>query len=235
MNQTPQMPLDLQFRPALGRADFRVATSNEEAARFIDLWPQWDSRSIGLVGPERCGKSHLAAVWQLRANASLIHASELNESCLPELLRNGAIILEGLDTPGTFDETTLLHLLNLANEEQSFFLATMRKPPASHNYTLPDLRSRLRAMPLVALHSPDDILLEWVLEKLLADRHIRTEDGLIPYLSKRMERSWKAAERMVKMLDYASLSGRRRVGVALARELLQQGDMGKEEKGKNML
>ena len=235
MNQTPQMPLDLQFRPALERDDFRVTVSNEDAAKFIDLWPQWDNKIVGLVGPERCGKSHLAAVWQLRSGAILIHANKLSESRLPELLRNGAIVLEGLDALEAHAETALFHLLNLVNEEQSFLLTTMREPPANHDYVLPDLRSRLRAMPLVALHSPDDVLLGWVLEKLLADRRIRAEDGLIPYLSKRMERSWKAAEKMVEMLDYASLSGRRRVGVALARELLQQGNTGKEEREKNTL
>ena len=229
MKQASQMPLDLRFRPALGREDFRVTTSNENAAKFIDLWPHWENRIVGLVGPERCGKSHIANVWQLRANAILVHAKELNELHLPKLLCNGAVILEGLDTLEAHAEIPLFHLLNLVSEEQAFLLTTMRKPPATCNYTLPDLRSRLRAMPLVALHSPDDILLEWVLEKLFTDRRIRAEDGLASYLSKRMERSWKAVERMVEKLDYASLSGRRRVGVPLARELLRQNDTAVKE------
>ena len=219
-SDAPQLALDLRFRPALGRGDFRVTPSNAEAAEYIDQWPRWSGRSAVLVGPERCGKSHLAAVWRLRSDAILLHASELEERRLPELLSSGAMVLEGVDTLPKHSETALFHLLNLVGEERAWLLMTARTPPASWDFTLPDLLSRMRATPMVALHSPDDVLLQWVLEKLLADRHIRAEEGLVPYLLKRMERSWKAAERMVEMLDYASLSGKRRVGVALARELL---------------
>ena len=222
MSQTSQLALELRFRPALERGDFRVTSSNAEAAAFIDQWPRWPGRSAGLVGPERCGKSHLAAVWRLRSNATLVDAAELKENRLPEILSRGAVVLEGVDQMPREVETCLFHLLNLVVEERAWLLMTMRQGADAWKHTLPDLRSRLRAMPMVALHPPDDVLLQWVLEKLLADRHIRAEEGLIPYLAVRMERSWKAAEAMVETLDYASLSGRRRVGVALARELLQR-------------
>ena len=220
--QAAQLPLKLHFRPALERGDFRVASSNAEAAAFIDRWPDWPSRSVGLVGPERCGKSHLAAVWRLRSNATLLEAAELQENRLPQLLSGGAVVLEGLERMPQEAEICLFHLLNLVVEQRAWLLLTMRQGADVWEHAMPDLRSRLRAMPMVALHPPDDVLLQWVLEKLLADRHIRAEEGLIPYLAVRMERSWKAAEAMVETLDYASLCGRRRVGVALARELLQQ-------------
>ena len=230
MIRPSQLALELRFRPALGRDDFRVTPSNAEAAAFIDRWPRWPDRSVALVGPERCGKSHLAAVWRLRSNAALLQAGKLEEERLPELLSRGAVVLEGVDRLPREAETCLFHLLNLVAEERAWLLMTMRRGADSWSHALPDLRSRLRAAPVVALHPPDDVLLAWVLEKLLADRHIRAEEGLIPYLAKRMERSWKAAESMVEMLDYASLSGRRRVGVALARELLRR--QGEQEDGK---
>ena len=230
MSRPAQLALDLRFRPALGRGDFRVTPSNAEAAAFIDRWPRWPSRSVALIGPERCGKSHLAAVWRLRSGAAVLQAGELEEGRLPQLLARGALVLEGADRLPREAETCLFHLLNLAAEERAWLLLTMRRGADSWSHALPDLRSRMRAMPVVALHAPDDVLLAWVLEKLLADRHIRAEEGLAPYLAKRMERSWKAAESMVEMLDYASLSGKRRVGVALARELLQR--QGQQQDGK---
>lgn len=217
----PQLALDLRFRPALGHSDFRVTPSNAEAATYIEQWPKWSSQCVVLIGPERCGKSHLAAVWRLRSNAALLDAAELEEDCLPELIVHRAVVIEAVDRLPQKAETALFHLLNLVAEERAWLLMTMRHGPASWSFSLPDLCSRLRATPMVALHSPDDVLLQWVIAKLLTDRHIRAEDGLIPYLAKRIERSWKAAERMVEMLDYASLSGKRRVSVALARELLQ--------------
>lgn len=216
-----QLALNLHFRPALGRGDYRVTPSNAEAADCIDQWPRWSSRCVGLIGPDRCGKSHLAEVWRLRSNAAVLDATELDESHLLELLAHGAIVVEAVDRLPQRAESVLFHLLNLVVEEHAWLLMTMRQGPASWTFSLPDLYSRLRATPMVTMHPPDDVLLQWALEKLLMDRHIRADDGLIPYLAKRMERSWKTAEHMVEMLDYASLSGKRRVGVALARELLQ--------------
>ena len=221
MNETTQMTLKLPIRPALERGSFCVTDSNAEAALHIDRWPAWPSRSVMLSGPERSGKSHLAAAWRLRSQASLIEAALLDDNGLPQLIAPGAVVVERVDALPQEREETLLHLFNMAAEEETWLLMTFRRDGDARLPALPDLRSRLRAVPILALQPPDDVSLRRVLEKLLADRHIRAEEGLIPYLTKRMERSWKAAESMVAMLDEASLSGKRRVGISLARELLE--------------
>ena len=60
-----QLALDLAFRPAMSREDFLVASSNEEAVRQIDRWPDWSAPTLLIVGPEGSGKSHLAEVVAL--------------------------------------------------------------------------------------------------------------------------------------------------------------------------
>ncbi len=81
-----QLPLDLGFRPALGRADFLVAPCNEEAVAWLDRWPQWPGPALALAGPARSGKSHLAEVWRVRSGAVLIAARDLDSARVPELL-----------------------------------------------------------------------------------------------------------------------------------------------------
>ena len=59
------LPRQLTFRwphsPSFAREDFLPAPSNLEALTAIELWPNWASRMLMLVGPEGAGKSHLGA------------------------------------------------------------------------------------------------------------------------------------------------------------------------------
>ena len=48
---------------------------------------------------------------------------------------------------------------------------------------MPDLASRLRALPVVALTAPDDALLRAVLVKLFADRQLAVDESLVAFLA----------------------------------------------------
>ena len=62
---------------------------------------------------------------------------------------------------------------------------------------MPDLASRLRALPVVALTAPDDALLRAVLVKLFADRQLAVDESLVAFLATRIERSFAAARAAV--------------------------------------
>ena len=62
---------------------------------------------------------------------------------------------------------------------------------------LPDLASRLRALPVVALDTPDDALLRAVIVKLFADRQLAVDESLVGFLVNRIERSFAAAREAV--------------------------------------
>ena len=76
-------------------------------------------------------------------------------------------------------------------------LLTSRAPPGELELRLPDLRSRLRALPLVAIAPPDEALLKAVLVKQFADRQLAVEPHVIDYLALHMERSMEAAAAVV--------------------------------------
>ncbi|WP_438590784.1 hypothetical protein, partial [Escherichia fergusonii] len=61
--------------------------------------------------------------------------------------------MDDLD-PAAFDERALFHLLNLAREDEAYVLMTGRALPSVFPVELRDLRSRLRAVPVVALTPP---------------------------------------------------------------------------------
>src|SRR5262249_55030838 len=187
-----QLSLPLGHQASFDRADFLCGPGNEAALALIDRWTDWPVRAIALIGPEGSGKSHLAAIWAKAAGARVITSRAIDASSVPHVLSGGALAIEDADR-GEFDEAALFHLLNLAREQLAYVLITARKTPASWPTRLPDLVSRLRALPVVTLDPPDDALLAAVLVKLFADRQLAVDERLIEFLVRHIERSFAAA------------------------------------------
>ena len=216
-----QLALDLPHRPASGADDFLVAAPNADAVAWLDRWPDWPAPGLALHGPEGCGKTHLLRVWQARSGAIFLRAAELAPFDLTGFAAGPGPV--ALDDCGTgIPEQPLLHLHNLLAAAGRHLLMAGREPPARWGVELPDLSSRLGALPAVRIDPPDDALLAGLLVKLFSDRQLRVEAAVLDYLVPRMERSFAAAERLVSRLDAMGLALRRAVTVALAREALQQ-------------
>ena len=149
-------------------------------------------------------------------------ARQLDAAALPpfeDLEPCAAAVLDPAE-PVT-DELALLHLYNRLCEQGGHLLLTARRPVAAWSLRLPDLASRLRAAPAVAIRAPDDALLAALLVKLLGDRQLVVSQDVIGYLICQMERSFAAARAVVEALDKHSLRDRRPVTVALARAVLE--------------
>jgi chromosomal replication initiation ATPase DnaA len=215
-----QLSLALGHRESFDRADFLSGRGNETALALIDHWTDWPARALALTGAEGSGKSHLAAIWAQAAGARVIAARALDAASVPQALATGALAVEDADC-SELDEAALFHLLNLAREQAAYILITARRPPASWPAKLPDLASRLRALPVVMLDPPDDALLAAVLVKLFADRQLAVDERLIEFLLNRIERSFAAAQAAVAQLDSEALRLKRPVSRALAAEIMR--------------
>jgi chromosomal replication initiation ATPase DnaA len=218
--QPRQLAFALPHAESLSRDNFLEGPANAEALGLIDSWPDWPNRIMLLVGPEGSGKSHLAAIWAEEAGARSTMAHTLTAAAVPGALATGALVVEDLD-PATLDDRALFHLLNLAREDAAFVLITARVAPAALPIELRDLRSRLRAVPVVQLMPPDDQLFRALIVKFCADRQMSVDENVVSYLASRIERSFAAARRAVELLDTEALRLGRPVTRALAAELLR--------------
>jgi chromosomal replication initiation ATPase DnaA len=221
-----QLILDLPHRPALGAEDFLISQSNLAAADIIDRWPHWPQSSLAVVAPARAGKTHLANVWRLKSGAARLEASVLREGDVAEAAKCSALLVEDLHA-GIADERLLFHLLNLVREHKLSMLLTSRVAPGELTLGLPDLRSRLRALPLVTVAPPDEALLKAVLVKHFIDRQLAVEPPVIGYLALHMEQSMEAAATIVAEIDRVAMTSHRKVTRALAAEVLAVQQVGR--------
>jgi chromosomal replication initiation ATPase DnaA len=216
-----QLALDLPYTRALSRADFLVSGCNSGAFTCIERWPDWPARRLVLYGPEGSGKSHLARLWCAESGARLLTGASLASH--DPLLGKGAV-LPGIavDDAEAAPEIALLHLYNSCAEAGIGLLVVWRQAPASWPIALPDLASRLRAMPAVGIDPPDDALLGAVLVKHFADRQLRVMPSVIGFLVPRMERSFVMAAALAAHLDALALATGHKIGLPLARRALAE-------------
>ncbi|MEL7542393.1 MAG: hypothetical protein AAGJ70_01330 [Pseudomonadota bacterium] len=219
-----QLLLDLPHRPAFEADDFIVSESNAAADAMMDRWPDWPSHAVVLCGPQGVGKTHLAHVWRLASRAALVSADAVTTATADQAAAGGGIAIEDIDRTSR-DERALFHVLNLAREHRFHVLLTARTAPGQWDVALPDLRSRVRSLPLVTIEPPDDTLLTAVLVKLFADRQLPATPAAVRHLARHMERSMAFALRLVERIDARVWDTRREVTRDLARDvLLELGD-----------
>ena len=216
-----QLVLALDHAESFAREDFLIGPSNIAALTLIERWPDWPDRIVAMIGPEGCGKSHLAAIWAEATGARVLTARLLEESGLPTALATGALVLEDLAFAG-LDERALFHLVNLAREQGAHMLITSRSPLTTFPVAIHDLASRMRAIPSVSLAAPDDSLLRSLIVKLAADRQLTVDDALVNYVANRIERSFVGARTAVARLDEEAMRQHRPITRALAAKLFRE-------------
>jgi chromosomal replication initiation ATPase DnaA len=207
-----QLALDLGLAAVPPRTV--ISRCNERAYALLDEWPRWPHPWAIVTGAEGSGKSHLLAVFAERTGGRVVPGLALAAHD-PVALAAAPV---AVDDAGLADERSLFHLLNAAAAAGSTVLlaATRRPLPA-----LPDLASRLRAAPEVALEAPDDALLKRVLADGFLARQLPADPSVIAFALSRMERTLSAAVAFVEAMDRVGLETRRAPSRVLAARLLR--------------
>lgn len=196
--------------------DFVLTTANQYAYKQLMSWPKGDEvgfeKCFLLSGPEGSGKTHLCHVWQGRHIAHFMEPNFLSVRAD----NNECYIIEDIDMVD--DEEALLHAINACLESQICLLLTSAFPPIQMRVKLPDLYSRLQAMPLAMIESPDDELLHVLLQKHCSDRQLRISDDVLRYIASRMERSYYAVNSIAEKLEALSLLSQRPITIPLIKK-----------------
>lgn len=213
-----QLTFDLPIRTSLERGDFFLSDANALAVACLEDVGSWSNGKIALVGPQGAGKTHLAHVWAEAEGGTLV---DLHDLKAPDAINIATPL--GVEVPedlGADAEQVLFHLHNHLASANLPLLLIARTPPSRWPVALPDLKSRMQATNVVQIDAPDDALLAAVLIKLFADRQLRVAPSLIDWLTKRMDRSFAEAQRLVAEIDETALADRSAVTRTLAQRAL---------------
>lgn len=216
-----QIPLDLGASASYAAADFLVSDCNRAARELVANWRTWPNRAAAIWGAAGAGKTHLAEVWRTSASAATLDLEAFLAVDLARIETPARFVLDlGAETLPTAGETPLFHLLNIVRERAGALLIVSRSAPARWPAALPDLASRLRALPAAEVGQPDDALFAAVLNKHFADRQLAVDAETVDYLVLRSERSFAAAAALAARLDQEALARRRNITIPLARIVL---------------
>ena len=192
-----QISLPFDWHGDARDGDFLVSEANAQAVTHLERWRDWPLSVSVLTGPPRSGRSTLARHFARMSGGTIIDEAQGQ------------------------DEHRLFHAWNAAQTDRRPLLMVGRTSPASWTVALPDLRSRLAAVPHVAITEPDEALAR----ALIARAFDRTGAGyaadLPDWLLRRIERSYGAIDAVTRLLDAAALSSGRKISTALAKEALQ--------------
>jgi len=212
-----QINFDLALAPAYQEEDFLVVACNSGAFSWLDRWPEWPSCGLIIHGPPGCGKTHLAEIWRKRAGAVMLDGRDLGAAHDGLYDDSAAIAIEHADAA---NDRVLLRIYNGIADQRKTILLTAASEPNLWSARLPDLRSRLMALPVASIAEPDDLLLQALLVKQFSDRQLQVDVSVVNYLVARMERSFDMARRLVNELDSTALRQNRRVTTLLASKAL---------------
>ena len=129
-------------------------------------------------------------------------------------------MLDSLDD--VTDEAALAQLINHARARGDYLLITGQQSADARQFRLPDLSSRLRALPSTAIDAPDDALLTGVLAKSFADLQLRIAPDVLAYATLQLERSFTAIQQFAATMDHLSLTRGRAITIPLVREALRE-------------
>lgn len=196
-----QYPFKFNYSQLFDVEEFITSDCNIEAYNFI-CDDKFDFLTI--YGEKSSGKTHLCKIWQKNNNAIFILPNKimsiLSNECNYE---NSCFIFDDFDE--FFDEESLFHLINFIKQNNARILLTSSFNPNHLDYSLDDLKSRIKSFNNIGIHQPNDDCLRNLYLLRFARLQLNISDEVLDYLIKNTERSFKSLDSNVGKIDKLSI------------------------------
>jgi chromosomal replication initiation ATPase DnaA len=206
--------------------DLLQSTANAPAIAMMQSWLAQDitagePKGFVLTGPKGAGKSYLLQIEAKRIGAQLFSGGALPEQSGREKI----VFIDDVSMIGADKLLAFYH--RAVKAEQRFVIVGQGTPQdwARQNdkagEVLPDLMTRLAALPSAMLPAPDEALLAMVFEASLAARQIRVLPETAQAAAQSLRRSLHVARDFAALVDEEALAKQHKVDKAFVRECLK--------------
>ncbi len=226
-----QLPLKVRLRDEATFDNFHGERNRPACERLQASLGASEPLSLILCGDQGVGKTHLLNAACLAHESrhggsslclSLAEAAQLSPQALEGLDQFDLVALDDLDCLPAEKawEEALLHLYNRVQDAGHRLLFAVREPPASHDWLLPDLASRLQSLPVIQLLPPRDEDRRALLQARAARRGLTLGPDVVSFILRRAPRDTASLLAILEQLDEASLQSRRRLTIPFVKSIL---------------
>ena len=220
MNKLNQKLLQFELEQNFAYDDFFVSKCNHYAFSLIEAWPKWEKNIINIYGEKYSGKSHLAEIFKKKNKAKIIKIDEINDEFFNKIRFYENIILDNFEHMS--NEKILYSIFNFIEQYNKYLIINSIDPINSFNFTLPDLKSRLKNCIFAKIDQPDDDMIFALVLKHFSDRQIKIEKKIIEYIVKRIERSYGKILEFIYKVDQFSLVNKKSIDYKSIKKILEE-------------
>ena len=220
MNKLNQTLLKFELEQNFAYDDFFVSKCNYFAFSFIESWPKWEKNILNICGEKFSGKSHLSEIFKKKNKAIIIKTEEINENFFNKIRFHQNIILDNLEYVS--NEKILYSIFNFSEQFNKYLIINSVKPINLINFSLPDLKSRLKNCIFAKIDKPDDDMIFALVLKHFSDRQIKIEKKIIEYITKRIERSYGKILDFIYKVDQFSLVNKKPIDYKSIKNILEE-------------
>ncbi len=214
-----QQLLNFKLNQSLDKNDFFVSDCNFYAYNLLLSWPNWEKKILNIYGERYSGKTHLIEIFLKKNKGLIIEPGNLKNFDFDEIKFHENIILENIEQ--NTDENLLYSLIDTIEKHNKFLILTSNKSLNNLKINLKDLNSRLKNCLSAEIHKPDDILVQALIAKNLADYQITIDSKLIDFISKRINRSYSKIREFVCTIDEISLKKKKPINMKIIKDILE--------------
>ena len=219
MNKLNQTLLKFELKQNFAYDDFFVSKCNYFAFNLVETWPKWEKNILNIYGEKFSGKTHLSEIFKKKHKAMIITNEEINNNFLNKIRFHENIIVDNLEYVS--DEKILYSIINFAEQYNKYLIINSIKPINLIDFTLPDLKSRLKNCIYAKIDKPDDDMIFALVLKHFSDRQIKIEKKIIEYITKRIERSYGKILDFIYKVDQFSLINKKPIDYKSIKKILE--------------
>ena len=220
MNKLNQTLLKFELQQNFAYDDFFVSKCNYFAFNLVETWPKWEKNILNIYGEKFSGKTHLSEIFKKKHKAMIITNEQINNNFLNKIRFHENIIVDNLEYIS--DEKILYSLINFTEQYNKYLIINSIKPINLIDFTLPDLKSRLKNCIYAKIDKPDDDMIFALVLKHFSDRQIKIEKKIIEYITKRIERSYGKILDFIYKVDQFSLINKKPIDYKSIKKILEE-------------